>query len=355
MEDPNAGDYDLSDMPLPDLEWKDVTQHVADALLEPSLMIASNLLVNCDDEESSQVISSIYKILAYHHQEDDLLKWAVTNEYADRQDTSTLFRENGISSQILKCHIRLCGKEYLRSILEPFLAYVIGYKKSCEIDTNIVSSEQAEKNTKHLTKLSNRLITSIIGSSSNIPAGIRKLCGILYDTASSHAGNNERGKELTIQTICTHFFLRFICPNIICPEGLPIKVSGSIDNLTRRNLVLISKVLQNSANQSLLTKDMDIYRLNDQITQYSKEFVNLMLKLIPQANDKEWYRKDIEDEVNRSYVSQEEYLGSGGSVIGNLTHPKFGFVEMERSMAKQYLTARIKQDNPLPLIKNLSR
>lgn len=103
---------------------------------------------------------------------------------------------------------------------------------------------------KRLFVFAKKFIEAILGSLPAVPIGLRFLSRLLIDLARSHSGGTlTRQKQLTL--LGGFFFLRFLVPAVIAPEQHGIRLANSsapLDPVTRRNLLLIAKVLQNLAN-----------------------------------------------------------------------------------------------------------
>ncbi len=62
----------------------------------------------------------------------------------------------------------------------------------------------------------------------------------------------ERFPNMKLTVVGGFFFLRFVCPSLVAPEGYGLSEQVP-DTKARRSLILVSKILQNLANQVLST------------------------------------------------------------------------------------------------------
>lgn len=213
----------------------------------------------------------------------------------DSCDTpQTLFRGNGLASKVMSVCFRLFGVTYLKRVLLPYLSVlldlptsavaptdhdalattnhpVIGSPPPCaphplslsfdrpasagasssthplliEVDPARVSSDQLlQQNRKLLLQLAAKVLDSILKSGDQMPNQIRLVCCCLTHVLNRRcSAPNQTSGVLTVV-----LFLRFINPAIVAPSEF-----GLLDQppppTTRRSLMLLSKLLQNAANQ----------------------------------------------------------------------------------------------------------
>ncbi|KAG9100039.1 Ras GTPase activating protein ira2, partial [Ceratobasidium sp. 370] len=108
---------------------------------------------------------------------------------------------------------------------------------------------------------------------------------------------NEVWPESSFPAVGSFMFLRFICPTIVSPEGVDIELPRENNARIRRGLMLITKIIQNLANNVLFGKEPYLIPLNNLLEQ----------NIVPLArflNDVIHYTPPPDEEV------VEEWLGT---------------------------------------------
>eukprot|EP01124_Arcella_intermedia_P003222 TRINITY_DN11755_c0_g1_i1.p1 TRINITY_DN11755_c0_g1~~TRINITY_DN11755_c0_g1_i1.p1 ORF type:complete len:548 (+),score=157.77 TRINITY_DN11755_c0_g1_i1:2-1645(+) len=182
----------------------------------------------------------------------DVIKVFIYEEVQLAKDQSgTLFRSNGIASQVLTVFVKEIGYAYLAQQISPVIL------KMMEDTTEGVSFEvdpqksknpsQLQRSIDHLSNLIKAFTNAILSSTQEVPTVIRKICVMLREGTTCLP-------ESRYSVIGGFFFLRFVCPNIISPDDLfyinDQKPTISAD--MRRSLVLSCKILQTAANSTTL-------------------------------------------------------------------------------------------------------
>ena len=101
--------------------------------------------------------------------------------------------------------------------------------------------EAALRNARKLCAVCGAVMQLIVALASEMPRGIARLCATLQQLASA------RFPQARI--VAGVFFLRFLSPGLVTPETYGVgDDSAPVSRAARRNLVLVSRVIQNLAN-----------------------------------------------------------------------------------------------------------
>ena len=128
--------------------------------------------------------------------------------------------------------------------------------RNMEIDTSKVGAGQAETNKYLLMAMCQQFFESIVSTGKFVPVGMRRICLYLQNAVSA--------KFPTVGTTPTnsYLFLRFLNPAISAPEAFGV-LPHPPSREERRQLILVTKVLQNLANGVLFgTKERFMVQLN---------------------------------------------------------------------------------------------
>ena len=158
-------------------------------------------------------------------------------------DSTTLFRNNSMASRIIGHAARAMAKNYFRTVLqEVLLPITTAVPGTFEVDPDkVLAGGDVLKNVAALTDVCTALLYSIFKHVRECPLPIRRLCSIMHDSVL------EKFPQHGSIAIGSFFFLRFINPALSLPEQFNLVPSVTPD--VRRSMILITKVLQQLANE----------------------------------------------------------------------------------------------------------
>jgi len=196
------------------------------------------------------------------------LQICIVHDVEESSEIQTLFRENSMASKILASYTKLVGVEFLQEVIGPILEKIIlswalttGGVGTTEVDMDVKLREYNElpRHLENLNKKCQQLLDSILSSYDKLPSTVRGVAHLVF---------NEVGRKYPSRQrigIGNFLFLRFICPAIITPESYGIEFRNvRVDGVTRKGLILISKVLQKLANGGRFgSKESFMLPLND--------------------------------------------------------------------------------------------
>jgi len=189
-----------------------------------------------------------------------LLRHFVEEEFkrhanGDAEAGNTLFRENSIASKILKSYLRRIGRGFLNDLLGSIETEVCirEQKVSYEIDPALEPDDMERARNQELLIAKIEKFLTVITSHTMVdkmPPGIR-IIAAYFDTFAKMYCPSMNADAL----IGGFLMLRYINPAIMTPDlsGL-IPPGKQITPKARRNLLLITKVLQNMSNGIVFNK-----------------------------------------------------------------------------------------------------
>ncbi|CAI4044694.1 GTPase-activating protein BUD2 SKDI_11G1230 [Saccharomyces kudriavzevii IFO 1802] len=162
---------------------------------------------------------------------------------------NSLFRGNSILTKSTEQFFFRVGNEYLNKALSGILKNIIESNKSCELDpARIRENDQAKKektiadNYKRLYSWVTKIWKKLYATSNDLPIEIRNVLKIFRQKLEMIC--IEDTLQIILNGISGLLFLRFFCPVILNPKLFKY-VSKNLNETSRRNLTLISKVLLN--------------------------------------------------------------------------------------------------------------
>uniref|UniRef100_T1JUK4 Ras-GAP domain-containing protein n=1 Tax=Tetranychus urticae TaxID=32264 RepID=T1JUK4_TETUR len=152
----------------------------------------------------------------------------------------TLFRGNSLGSKIMAFCFKIYGTSYLKALLEPLI------KPLAESPNDVMSNRTM------------KICYAIISSADSFPPQLRSMCHCLFQVLNKRFPNFPHN----ISAVGTVIFLRFINPAIVSPFEMGI-VDVQPNNKVKRGLMLMSKILQNIANNVEFSKEQHMLSFND--------------------------------------------------------------------------------------------
>lgn len=187
---------------------------------------------------------------------------AIDAEVQRTESENTLFRRNSIATKLLTAYAKLLGVQYLKDVIAPIIKRMMQDHQDMELDPvkfdppESYTPEIAAKNLQNLQLACQGVLDVISDSVDKCPRQMREICGYLRSAVA------ERFPDAQHTAVAGFFFLRFVCPSLVSPEGFGL-VTGTLDRQTRRNLIVMTKSLQNLANRCHFTKELYMLPMND--------------------------------------------------------------------------------------------
>ncbi|PRP85074.1 hypothetical protein PROFUN_07258 [Planoprotostelium fungivorum] len=201
-------------------------------------------------------ISALLNMAETRNDTSRLFRYIIRHEVDDTKFDAkeTLFRSNTLATKIMTMYTTIYGLPYLTEILQPFMMEITHSNESYEIDPNRKSDgEDLEANMKKLTVLVQSFVDRVIGSKAHMPMQFRQVCNILVEQVT------KKFPDDAYSGVKSFIFLRYFCPALMTP---PKEFNTEIRETSRRTLVLVSKIFQNSVNGAEL-KEPFMLPLND--------------------------------------------------------------------------------------------
>ncbi|KAJ3437774.1 neurofibromin [Anaeramoeba flamelloides] len=240
---------------------------------DKELKLIKTIISNLDITQLDLFSKSIVPILEIKKWNLPILQYLIEEQVNLTSEETTLFRGNSLATKMLSFFSNSIAKEFLKRSISGVVVEIINCNKSFEIsERKLNENDNLQENKKTLLHFAEKMINSIYNSDQYCPLIIRNLCWKLYSTTCKKFPNSK------YIVLAGFIFLRFISPAIFVPEKMGI--TDLIPNReSRRGLILISKIIQNIANQKQF-KEEEMYFLNDFVEQNSVKVQQYMEFLI---------------------------------------------------------------------------
>ncbi|KYQ92202.1 Ras GTPase activation domain-containing protein [Tieghemostelium lacteum] len=250
----------------------------------------ANLIDNSEVDNFSKVIVNIFTAA---NRTLPLIKDLIYNEFNSKvssEGEGSILRGNNIVNKIEGAYVRLIGANYLRFVLSDLVTKVsIDKDLKLEVDPRKLNAyndegdgyqayekrdpeDELRENIENLNEVSQMFLDRITDPTviEEMPREIRAIADYTAESALRYA------PESLTPLVGGFIMLRFFSPAIVTPEYSKLISSDIVPtNRSRRNLVLLAKVLQNASNGVLFGgKEEFMTCMNDFISRNEKKMSN---------------------------------------------------------------------------------
>ncbi|CAG8528308.1 5371_t:CDS:10, partial [Diversispora eburnea] len=247
----------------------------------------------------------------YESREEHLLltmfQSVLSAQFETTSDFNSLLRANTPVSRMMTTYTRRGpGQSYLKSVLSERINSLIEHK-DLNLEINPLTVQDTGSLPDHLPRsvtpdvaaanpdvqsiiapritmlmeIANSFLQTIIDSIEQVPYGIRWICKQIRSLTK------RKYPDCTEFAICSliggFFFLRFVNPAIVTPQGYML-VDGIPGKYPRRTLTLIAKMLQNLANKPSYAKE-EYMRMLNPFVEVNKQRINKFLLELCEIGD----------------------------------------------------------------------
>ncbi|ELP94349.1 Ras GTPase activating protein, putative [Entamoeba invadens IP1] len=209
----------------------------------------------------------------------------IDEEFKVSTSEGTLFRSNTFCSRVMTYYARISCRSFLRQTLKNVINEINSIPTLFELDSiknpNLTPT-MITKNFELLQAYTTKFIRSIENNISSLPMPIFEIFKKLFEMSKKHYPDSTL---LPYTMVGGFLFLRVICPAITTPESSGIETEVPITSPCRRNLILITKILQNIANNISTFKEDYLKVTISFTTQMSTKINQLIEKMCTKAVD----------------------------------------------------------------------
>ncbi|KAG0221205.1 Ras GTPase activating protein ira2 [Mortierella sp. GBA43] len=232
---------------LSESAMEDRYEKLIDLIASPDLTLVLSLCQVCPVTEIDDLAIVLLHVFESRGLAMPLLKAIIMKEVRETGE-SELFRRNCMATRLLTVFAKINGAEYLKSTLQPLLNALMTppAQGSYELDpARLGPDEDSNINFENLKLMAQFFLDTITESAPNVPNSFREVCWYLSQAVG------ERFPDAKFTAVGGFIFLRFLCPAIVAPESDGLLYAPIESAKVRRGLLLITKVIQNLANNVL--------------------------------------------------------------------------------------------------------
>lgn len=266
-------------------------------IIAPDLRLAHAILQSARHGDLDVASRSLMRVLDAHGKGFNFIAGCISWEVAEASDEGTLFRSNSNATKLFSYYMKMIGLKYLWHVLvlsvhslndnanetfpetesekgsssnqqwfKPQGSRVGKYRldtddeeaaySSISMDILGMSSMELDPekldeasdvtiNTLELWLIAQKMFKLITASQKNIPRQLRMIMEHVHDEVGQRFGDTPK-----FRAIGAFYFLRLICPALLAPQAYGL-LDDPAHQVAQRQLILVSKVLQNLANDTL--------------------------------------------------------------------------------------------------------
>nr|XP_018259204.1 neurofibromin 1 [Kwoniella dejecticola CBS 10117]OBR81362.1 neurofibromin 1 [Kwoniella dejecticola CBS 10117] len=249
------------------------TNQYLDLMSGPNLALALAMVDVCPQSgnEVDELSTLLFRVFEGTGALLGLMRALIEREVAMTNHESELFRANSITMRMLTIFAKTYGYNYVRLTLQPLVLSLIEKPAECsfELDPSKASgTDDIDRNADHLRLMCQALLDLICSSTPRVPLMFRALCHHIWELV------DDRFPDSRHSAVGSFIFLRFFCPAIVSPESIDLDVNPDTRE-TRRALLLITKVIQNLAN-NVIFKEPHMKVLNSFLSENIRQVTKFL-------------------------------------------------------------------------------
>jgi len=289
-------------------------------LLDSDYLLTRLLCDNAKATEADNVAKVITYLYAAHGEAVGLVQYFITKEVESSNKEGTLFRANSISSKMFTTYSRVIALEYVWTIFAYPVAELdhmaevasgesgesnqsqttIMGPMAMEVDPSKMDEAADDQiNTLELWLVAQKLFSGMVKAKSSVPSEVRLLLRHVQTEVASKFSEQAAHKAMG-----GFLFLRLLCPSLMAPQVYGL-LKAPPNTMAQRQLILLAKVMQNLANDTLPgKKEGYMQRLNEFITSNQDRLRSFYADLIAHAEDGPHRRPSVPDNVKTNSLIQ---------------------------------------------------
>ncbi|OXB36317.1 neurofibromin 1 [Cryptococcus neoformans] len=270
-----------------------------EGLTNPNLALALAMVDVCPQTgaEVDELSTLLFRVFEGKGTLLGLMRVLIEREVTMTNHESELFRANSITMRMITIFAKTYGYNHVRATLQPLILSLAEKPAECSFELDprkAAPGDDIERNSDHLRLMCQALLDLICSSAPRVPLMFRAVCHHIWEVV------DDRFPDSRHSAVGSFIFLRFFCPAIVSPESIDLDVNPDTRE-TRRALLLITKVIQNLAN-NVVFKEPHMKVLNpflsDNIKQVTKFLSDIAIR--PKTIEVQNAAKTFQEEAERS-------------------------------------------------------
>eukprot|EP01087_Luapelamoeba_hula_P014658 TRINITY_DN4339_c0_g2_i1.p1 TRINITY_DN4339_c0_g2~~TRINITY_DN4339_c0_g2_i1.p1 ORF type:complete len:943 (-),score=160.44 TRINITY_DN4339_c0_g2_i1:50-2878(-) len=293
-------------------------------MINSNFVFTQSLCENAKATEADGLAKIVTFIYAGHDQATGLVQHFTTREVESSNKEGTLFRANSMASKMFTTYARIVASAYVWFIFARAVAELDAMAHQSERDeeegmmgqpsqnssllgpvvmevdpTKMEEAADDKVNTLQLWLVAQKLFVALESSSNHVPTEVRQILRHVHDQVVQSFNEQAAHKAMG-----GFLFLRLLCPSLMAPQ-----VYGLLPEpphpTSQRQLILLAKVMQNLANDTLPgKKEHYMERLNEFITSNQDSLRHFYDGLIRRADEGPRNSSRVPQEVRTNAVVQ---------------------------------------------------
>jgi hypothetical protein len=169
-----------------------------------------------------------------------------------------MLRSNSVATKLVSNYMKMFGASYLKLLLAPLTQEICEEDANLEVDPGKSGAGDTEANMKKVLDYAQRFMDIILASAKEMPYTIRAIAAHMKEQVQKKFTE----EDVTVIAISGLVFLRFLCPALTSPHNYQLVSSTPGRNATR-TLMILSKILQQTANNTPFNKEQYMIPANE--------------------------------------------------------------------------------------------
>jgi hypothetical protein len=264
---------------------------------DPQFTFVQKLVSSSPISDLDDLARNILYFFECHGQTQTFFSVIIKSEVESTDNEGSVFRANSFATKMFRVYSKMHGLKYLFSVLSIPILELKGQIEqenvTLEVDPNkLEEGDDTASNRWQLLLITQKLFTAIIRSANEIPPALRNVIYTVKEEVTPKYPN------LLSKSLGAFMFLRFYCPAIIAPQAYGL-LKDPPDPILQRDLVLLSKILQNLANQQEFgKKEVGLEKLNEFIQDNKNNLANFLNQVSQKADS--IVKLEIPDRVQKN-------------------------------------------------------
>lgn len=243
--------------------------------------LALTLCDICPANEVDEFSLAILSIFESRNKALELVKEVVTREIEVTQSAEDMLRRNCVATKILYLYASTQGYQFLRTSIGPLLKNMVAkpdeYVFEIEPD-RLDNFEEFRNNLENFERCLTEFVDALQNAIDKVPAELREVCSVIYSTVEA------RFSDAASRSVGGFFFLRYVCPALVAPEGMGLLDDAPPKNV-RRSLLLLAKIIQNMASGSTARLRLTFVSDKLELVEQKTKLIMLFLRSISKTSN----------------------------------------------------------------------
>ena len=202
----------------------------------------------CDTSSQAdidQIASPLFEIFNIYGKQELLVTKMIEDEIKKTTTAASIFRRNSIATKLMTLYAKNEAHDFLATVLQPIVRIATDTDAvlTFEVDpSRLPPNQDLQANMTNLTKITQEILNSIYSNAASFSPKLRRVCSLIVSLV------REKFPGTELLAVGGFIFLRFICPAIASPKTHGIVKDAIQNSDLRRGFILITKVIQNLAN-----------------------------------------------------------------------------------------------------------